>query len=473
MGEWRDIPLIGQAYENVEDVQVDQWASTMVDLIPVIVEGKLQLMKRPGLTDWVTLGTNQSVDGIYWADRQSVLLVVSGGRVWKITDATGVKVELTGASLRTNSPVSFATDGTRVVMANGGNMVYTDFTTLTPVGDPDAPANVTHVAYLDGYILANRSDTGEVHFSDINDLTNWSAIDLFQASSEPDHVVALGVKYREIILLGRETVEFWRNDGQNPFSRVEGSAQPYGTEAPYSLAWAGQWMWLDHRRRFAVMNGQAVENVSTPYDRVIQRYASVNDAIGFSVSIDAMPLYVLSFPTARETLCYNYETKQWHKWGYWDLTRGIYQRYRGQSYTFARAWGLHVVGDWNTGMLYTASRQVFTDSGNPIRSLLRTGHITHDTDWSKRSDCVRLRCKRGAGNSAIADPQVMMRRRVNNKSLWTQERWKSLGQVGQHEPFIDWRRNGIYKSVQYEFVHTDATDFVLMEAQELITPLGR
>ena len=94
--------------------------------------------------------------------------------------------------------------------------------------------------------------------------------------------------------------------------------------------------------------------------------------------------------------------------------------------------------------------------------------------WSGAGGAEAVVCAgSGAGNAAVADPQVMMRRRINNKATWTNERWKSLGQVGQHEPFIDWRRNGIYKTCQYEFCHTDDSDFVISGASELIEPLNR
>lgn len=475
MPEWKDLPLIAPAYENVEDVQVDQWAATMVDCVPVVVEGQLHLTKRPGLTARVDFGTNMPVDGLYWSNRHEVVLVVSNGRVFKITDSSLAYIELTGSSaLRPNSPVTFAGDATRVVMANGGQMVHTDFSTLTTMADADAPTDVSHVVFLDGYILANDGGTGKVQYSALNDLTNWIALDFFTAESNPDDVLAMNVAFREIIALGNESVEFWVNDGVTPFSRIPGSAQPFGIGAKHSLALAGStWMWLGHNRRMCTMQGRQVIHVSTPYDRVIQRYTSVNDAVGYSTSIDGMPLYVLNFPTARETLVYNHENQQWHKWGYWDSARGSYQRFRGLSYCYAAAWNLHLVGDYASGILYAFDRQTFTDDGNPIRSLLRTGHISHGAEFTKRSEIVRLRCKRGLGHSGVPDPKIMMRRRINNKAQWTNERWKSLGQVGQHEPYIDWRRNGVYKTCQYEFTHTDDSDFIVTKAQEFLTVLGR
>ena len=473
--EWKPIPLIGPTNENVDDVEVDQWAATLVDGIPVIVEGQLHIVKRPGLTAFVNLGTNLPIDGLYWWDKRRVVLAVSAGRVWKITDSAGTKVELTGSTeLLQGQIVTFADDGTKCIMANGGKMLYTDLVTLTTITDPDAPIAVSHVAFIDGYIHANEVGSSKDHWAEIGDLTNWLALSFFSAESDPDDLVAMKVAFREIIALGRQSVEFWVNDGIAPFSRIPGSAQPYGTEAPYSLAQVGRsWMWLSNQRRLVTMQGREVIEVSTPYDRVIQRYSSVADAIGYTVSIDGYPLYILNFPSARETLAYNYQTQQWHKWGYWDASRAIYERYRGQTYCFARAFNQHLVGDYANGIIYKAERGVFTDNGNPLRTMLRTGHITHGADFTKRSNIVRLLTKRGAGNSSVADPQMTMRRRINNKAQWTNERWKSLGKVGEHQNFVEWRRNGIYKSIQYEFTHSDDSDFMLMSASENLEVLGR
>ena len=474
MADWQEIPLVTQAYESVDDVEVDQLNATIIDAIPVLVGDKIHLHKRFGLQEFVDLGTGQPVDGLYWFDRGRVVIAVSGGRVFKITDGLGTTVELIGSTaLRSNSTVTFTSDATRVLMANGGRMVHTDLASLTTMADPDAPTDVTHVTSVDQYALANDAGSGVIMFSDLTDLTGWQALSLFTAESKPDDVVAIAEGFREIIALGRETVEFWVNDGQNPFSRINGSAQPFGTVAPHSLALVGStWMWLDHKRRFATMQGRQVVNVSSPYDRLIQRYQAVDNAIGYAVSMEGMPLYVLNFPTVDETLVYNYVTQQWHKWGYWDSAAGAYERYRGASYCYASSFSLHLVGDHSNGKIYKAARSIYSDNGNPIRSLLRTGHISHGYGGDKQSDIVRLHVKRGVGNSAAENPQIMMRRRVNNRSQFGNERWKSLGRVGQQYPFIDWGPNGTYKTCQYEFVHSDNSDLVIMGAKEYVSPLA-
>ena len=473
--KWAKFPMTGPAHESVEEVELDQWASTIVDAVPIVVEGELHLMKRPGLTAWITLGTNLPIDGLYWWDKQRCVLVVSAGRVWKITDQAGTITEITGSTaLRQSALVSFADDGTKCMMANGGQMVYTDLTTLTTLADADAPQDATHVAYLDGYIVANDSGTGKVQFSNLNDMTAWNAADYFTGESRPDDVAAMKEGFRELALVGRESVEFWANDGVTPFSRITGSAQPFGISAPQSLALVGStWMWLSDKRQFVTMQGRQVVTVTSPYDRVMQRYQAVDDAVGYTLTVDGMPLYILNFPTARQSLAYNYVTQQWCKWGSWDVNRAQYERYRGQTYCYAKGWNFHLVGDYANGIIYKASRDVFTDNGNPIRTLIRSGHVSHGLEATKISDNFRVRCKRGAGNSDVANPQVMMRQRIDNKPRWSNERWKSLGRVGQHELTIDWRRNGVYKTVQRELVHSDNSDFVLVGAKEDFTWVGQ
>lgn len=482
MAEWRDIPLITQVHESIDDVQTDQHNATMVDVVPVQVDGTIHLIKRHGLerfTDGFSTGNNHPIDGLFWHEPMKMLIVVCEGTIIRVTDPLGSATGLgSPVGLILNSRATFAMNSNvsnNLIIANGGPMVYVDaaVTSHTVVADADAPTAVSHVAALDQYILANKVGTGSIYFSNINDLTAWQALDFFSAEYRPDYALASNEGFREIIVLGSETVEFWVNDGQTPFSRIPGSAQPFGTSAPHSLALVGStWMWLDHKRRFATMQGRQVVNLGSPYDRAIQRYATVNDAIGYEMTFDGMPLYVLNFPNAGETLVYNHLTQHWHKWGYWNTGQARYDRYRGMVYCYAKDWNMHFVGDHSNGLVYKLSRSVFTDDGNPIRSLLRTGHVSHGIYADKISDCVRLRVKRGMGDSQVENPQIVMRRLVNNRAQWGNERARSLGRAGQHYPFIDWKGNGIYKTCQYEFTHSDNTDLVIMGAQELVTALG-
>lgn len=481
-----DIPLVGPPNANVDEEHLDQSSAEIYDFIPVIIEGKIHLIKRFGLTPLVNLSPddNEPVNGLYWYDRGRKVVAVCGNRVNTINDPFGTIGGPGATALLPNGVATFASaeggstfvgSNTGVVIANGGPMVWTNLTNAVTLDDAQTPSRVSHVASLDKYVLCNDLDTGQINFSPINNPDgDWVALDSFGAESEPDFTVAIGKAYQELIALGRESVEFFYNDGHTPFSRITGSVQPFGTTAPHSLCMvAGAWMWLDHQKRLVRMNGRQVAPLSNPYERLIQRLVSVEDAVGYSTMVDGRSIYVLNFPSARVTLSYAVGADIWHKWGYWDLGNAEYQRFRAMSYCYATAWGLHLFGDHSNGIVYKATTNSFTDNGNPIRSALRTGHISHGTKFNKRSNYVQVHCKRGVATEDVTDPVLTMRRRVDNRAAWTSERHASLGGSGDHRPYVMFRKNGKYQTCQYEFVHTDNTDCAIMDAKEDITVLLR
>lgn len=491
--QWIDVPLIGSVEESADESLLDQAAATIQDAVPRLIEGKLRLQKRAGLVPIVDLGTNAPVDGLYnsrligGAGFLGIVIVFSAKQYWQLTNIPGYGFGVSAASgviaeQQAGVPVKVAeveaSGSVALYYANGGKILDL---TGTPIADADAPTAVTHLASLNTYLLANKVGTNKVYFSEPATPTSWVAIDFFSAEGDPDNVLAIDTAYQELIVLGEQSVEWWFNDGVTPFSRIQGSAQPFGTSAPYTLVnVGGPWMWLDQFRRFVTQQGRAVLPMVTPYDRVVQRMDIVSDAYAHYTVIDGQPVYVVTFPSARQTLAYHVATQQWHRWGFWNATAGAYEQWRGKSYTYMTATNTPLVGDHSNGVIYRASGTAYDDrlrltdtTGAPIRTLLRTGHISHGTLATKRSHIMRVRCSRSAPTDTVQNPQLMMRRRVNNGAKWTNERWKSLGAGGNTGITLDWRRNGIYKTVQYEFIHSDASPLEVAGAQEYVEVLGR
>lgn len=457
------LSIFREPHENVDQSGLDELNATVQD---AYVNELKQTEKRPGLQELCDLGTTFGVDGLFWWNQKGVVLAVSAGRVWKITDLSGSLTELTGATLSTGTRVTFATNGTLTVMANGANMVHTDNSALTQMADADAPTAVTHVAFLDSYIMANSVGTARTYYSDLNSVTAWTSTSFFTAESNPDNATAMKVGWREVLVAGNESVEVWINDGQTPFSRLQGGIIQRGCSAPYTIQQVGNaWMWLDDRRKFVKLDGRDPTVISLPYDRVIQEMTAVDNAISDVIEVSGFPLYVTSFPSAGVTLVYNYLTESWSRWGYWDGSQGVYQRFLGNSYCYARGWNFHLFGDRTTGKIYKASRDVFTDDGNPIRSTRQTGFISHGTNQMKECVELTIRLKRSVANATVTDPQMMVRWR-NKNGAWNQERQVSLGQVGDHDYLVHLHRLGQYRVRQWEFTHSDATDWILVDAEE-------
>jgi len=465
-GTWKELPITGDPYRNVDESELDQISPMAQDSY---IDELGYTQKRPGLNLLVDLGTNAAIDGLYWWEQQGIALVVSNGRTWKMTDSVGTITELTGDSLLTGTPVTFAPNGTTMVMANGGRMVTTTAAgPTTYIADGDAPTTVSHVAFLDGYTLANQTGTQRFWWSDNLAPTSWNASSQALAQGSPDNLIALHVGWREILLAGTDSVEIWYDDGVTPFVRLNGGFVQRGVGAIYSIQQVGgNWMWLDESRRFVKLDNRTPSIVSFPFNKQIQGLSVVADAVSAMMEIDGLPLYVISFPTAGRTFAYHYAKDAWQDWGYWNTSLASYTAFRGRQYCFARPWNLHLVGDIGNGKVYSASRSYFTDAGNPIRTTRRTGFVSHGTMLHKFSRQLRIRLKRGAGNASVTTPQMFVRWR-NDGGAWGNDHYCSLGQVGQYEYVAKLNNLGRYQLRQYEFGHTDNSDFILVGAQELI-----
>jgi len=73
--------------------------------------------------------------------------------------------------------------------------------------------------------------------------------------------------------------------------------------------------------------------------------------------------------------------------------------------------------------------------------------------------------KRSTATSTVTHPTMMMRWREKN-GPWSNTRRLSLGEVGQHDLWVELTQLGMYRSRQYEFIHSDDTDWILADGKE-------
>lgn len=467
------VPLFDTAYTNTQGTVLNDKLSSFVNGYIDDLGGYHRFPGTLSLNDF-GLGAGVTVDGVYWWQQGGKAIVVIAGRVFGMTYLGGVATltELLGATLATGKPVVFATDGTYVFMANGGRIVYTDGVVATYMADPDVPITISHVAYLDGYILAAAAGN-KWYYSNVNDSLNWSALNFASASSNPDDITALHVLSREVFLFGPLTIEVWENDGTSPFSRVPGGAIQVGCGAPYSvtphfaknaygLREEGCYF-LNNKRQFLFYNGRSLAPIECAFQKDIQGFSSVSDCIGMAIEIAAQDFLIFTFPTADRTFLYNIGTKQWQELGKWNITNANYQRWIGNSYTYCQDWNLHLLGGANTSKIYSLATSYNTENGDLLRDARRSGDIDYGTSKQKRSNEFRVRLKRGEGGSTT--PVIMFRYRVNGKT-WSQERQVSLGDSGQYDIFQKIPARGLFRSRQYEITSTDNVEIVQADAEE-------
>lgn len=465
---WQPLPITGPPHKNLSDErELDVRSAQVVD---AIVDEAGHTVKRPGLLEFVDTGVANGIDGLYWWDEQGAAIAVVNQRVFKITDSTGTIAELTGSSaLLAGNRVSFDTDGTTLLMTNGGAMVHTAIGgPLTTMADAEAPTTVDGVVIHDQYAIAIVKDSASFQFSEVGSLTSWRSQDVATAEAKPDRTLAVLSNSDGFILFGARSTEFWIDDGVSPFSRVRGLTFDRGCGAKYSPALLGDtWLWIDERRRVIRATTNSIKEVSDAIDQDLQSLSSVSDAIGDIMTVHGWPLYVLTFPLANKTYVYDLKREFWTEWGNWDSGSATYLRFRGNSYCYAKAWNYHLVGDRSNGKIYRFERGTYQDNATTLRSLRRTGFITHGTSNLKRCKRIRLRLKRGTATGPVPNPTMVVRWRERGDT-WSNAHTANvtLGAVGVHDLYVDIRQCGTYRARQYEFYHADATDWILMGGEE-------
>lgn len=410
----------------------------------------------------------------YWAEKDCVI-AVGGGEVYKLTyiSNTPVITSLTGGTplLNSNAPTSITVDGTNFYAANGGSIVYgTSTGTPAIISDVDAPTTVSHVEFLDGYILAINPATNRFYWSDVNAGTSWNSLSFASAAGSPDLITSLKVYNREVYLFGQRSVEIWENDGTTPFARIPGGFIQSGCAAPHAvLQDENSLYWIDENRRLVRFAGKQVERLSTKFDRELQQLSSVSDGVAMKMQIDGYVFFIFTFKSANRTLVYNQTTNDWCEFGLWSNSDASYSRWIGNCYCYAEKWGLHLIGRRDRLTIAEVSRSFATDDSDVIRLARLTGHIDYGTGKTKMCNEVRFRAKRGAGLSS-GTPKLMMRYKIDNMN-WSNIKEFSLGNVGEYNIVVrDVRRNH-YRTKQYEFSATDAVDVVFTNAEEDIEVL--
>lgn len=483
------VPLFSPVYRNVDGVELTDQTSLLVD---GYTDELGYSRKRPGLSVFTQLGEigTHPVNGLFWWPQKNCVLAVCNGKTFKITYTYGSASvsNLTSATLATNAAVSCAFGwnaafASYAFLANGGNIIYTDGSALTvALTTSGVPTLVSHLAFIDGYLLANNLSTtttalrNQIMYSPVNDTLaagGWS--DYFSAAGNSDYILAVAVLNREIYLIGQSTTEIWENDGVTPFSRSASGFIESGCAAAHSpVIVGGSIYWLSDKRHFVKWTNGRMQKISSPYDKDISNFSSVSDATGHSVEIDGVQLIIWSFPTENRTLVYSLPINDngitpgsWSEWRHWDSTNLEYNRFLGNCHCWIPDWGLHLVGDKETSTIYSMSPGYFNDNGDEIRFYRKSGHIDYGTTREKISNQLRLRARRGDGISS-GTPKLLVSWLDDNKRQ-SNEHELSLGDSGEREIVLRMFRTGRYRTRQYEFSATDNIPVVFGDAEEDVT----
>jgi hypothetical protein len=408
----------------------------------------------PGLTLVSTPPTPGESRGIYTA---------SNGNRYEVVDTNVYAVSSTntytqiGSLTSASGPVSMVDNGTDLFIVDGttsGFTVKLATNVLSAVTDP-AFYGADKVDLVDGFFLFNRPGTPQFYISLFDGIT-FDPLDIASKSTYSDNLVTLAVMHREIWLFGALTTEVWYNTGASDFTfgRMPGVFIEHGCAAKHSVAkidLALFWLGQDLQGQAVVFAGRnyMAERISTHcIEQALSGYSRIDDATGFSYQQGGHAFYVLTFPTANATWCFDVVTGQWHQRAYLEAD-GTLSRHRMNCHSFNN--GRNLVGDWQTGAVYMLDPNAYTDNGVTIEYIRAFPHIL-GADGNRvlfRQFIADMEVGNGLPGDS-AEPEIRLRWSDDRGRSWGNAVQGSLGKVGEYLTSIQFQRLGYARDRVFE-----------------------
>ncbi len=425
------------------------------------------LVGTPGLSLWLNLTGNVVRGCINFNDIYA--FVVVGQYVYRVD--TYVGSILIGTIAFGDTPVSMATNGTTIFMVVGlKGYIITPATNSIVEYVNISFTGGTKVDFIDGSYVFNQPNTGK--FWVMNPYsTTLNPLYFATAEGSPDNLVTLLVNNREIWLFGVNTIELWYNTGDTtnfPYSRIGGAFIEQGCAAAFSVAKIDQkvvWLSSNERGRGMVYQAQGLQpsRISThALEREIATYSRIDDAVAYTYQQEGHSFYVLSFPTANTTWVFDFTTNLWHERA-WRQSDGLFGRHRSNCHMFFGR--KNIVGDWQTGNLYTLDMDKYSDNGNPLVRLRSSPHVTNELIRIGHN-VVQFDIETGIGlqSGQGSNPIAMLRWSDDGGHIWSNQRETSIGKIGKYRTRARFTRLGQSRDRVYELSISDPVKVVIIGA---------
>ncbi len=406
------------------------------------------LYGTPGLDLWASLGSDR-IWGMHVMGAN--LYVVSGNNVYVVNSASSST--LLGTMGTVSNVVIMDDNGTNVIiLLESGAAYLATATTLTQITDGDYISS-SSVTVLDSFAIFTKIDSDQFQISALNNAAAYDPLDIATAEGTSGNLVrAISIR-GELWLFKQFSTEIYYNSGAGdfPFIPIGSATIQRGCAAKRSVAIESNTvMWLGDDRVVYLGQGYSPTRISTfAIEKDIETYSVISDAEAFCYTEEGHKFYVLTFPTENVTWVYDITTRLWHE----RESFGI-GRWRATSYAFFA--GLNLVGDFETGKIYSLNLDTYTENGTTIQRIATSPPIFADTN---RVIFDRLQVMFDTGLGLVSgqgsDPQAMLRYSDDGGYNWSNERVVSIGLMGQYKNRAVWRRLGQARERIWEITVSD------------------
>ncbi len=436
------IPVLSGTYT---DADADFRSAYPVNLIPVPKDSgiaKGYLRPADGI---VKVGDGPGIDrgGINW---EGTHYRVMGTKIVSIS-STGV-VSVIG-DVGGTGQVSFDYSFDRLAIASSGRLFYLIGNVLTPVTDPDL-GTVLDVIWVDGYFMT--TDGTSLVVTELSDPLAVNPLKYGSSEADPDPVNGLLKIRGEVYAINRHTIEVFDNIGGDffPFQRIEGAQIQKGSLGTYcsceigdAVAFLGSGR--DEAPAIYIGTNATATKISTrEIDQILTTYTEAQLATSvLEKRVDKGHQHLLVHLPDR-TMVYDLAGSaavQEPLWFY--LTSAIegFSKYRGRNlvWIFER-WYCGDPTSTNFGYLDTSTSHQYGDMarwefGTTIIFNEGKGAVFHE---------LELICLTGRVVLGI-NPTISTSYSLDGET-WSDEKFVSVGSIGDRAKRIAWRRLGKMRS---------------------------
>lgn len=457
------LPISNQRCVNLKP-NIPQ-ADTVTDANLFNTEGLRQILDLSNLND--TCRGMHVMAGILYA--------VIGQKLYRIDRTYLVEVAVYGQTDLGTIPgferVWLADNGTQLcitavpdALTSGVSYIFTDSPdTLTQITSVNFDGPASSVVYSDGFFIFSKADGKKFFNSSINDGLTYDALDFSQAAADPDNIRALTVNKGQLLVLGSETVQLFRNIGRSPapYQGIPGGVIDLGVKSPQTVAkFAGGIVFvgsaIDESPSVWMISGATKSKLSTTsIDNELSKLT--DDQIGslFSFVYGESGSFFLGITTPTTTYVYDLTNQRWHE----------RQSIRGNTLTqyrvshIATAYGLLFVGDQQSGKIGVLDENEYLEYGVLVRRLVTSkpfdnmGNPLHLSQLEVVTEngvglAADITVDTGEVNGVAqtatggSDPMITLAWSDNGGRTFEGGLSRSMGKLGEYKKRQVWRRLG-------------------------------
>lgn len=391
-----------------------------------------------------------------------------------------------------NLPVYGAANPDQFVFITQNKAYYVQNASLQPVPWL-VDVEVIDVGFINQYFVFLAVDGDGFYYSEPGDVTQGDTTNFISAEASANKYLRLLVNDQRIWLQGGLISQVFYDqsaiDPVNPFTPDLSGVIEQGTAAPAASTKLDNgifWLGLNSAGGGIAWrnNGYQPVRISTfAVENAWRKYATVNDAWGYTVTIKGHTFWRVWFPDADVTWQYDAALPPnlgWSRIGYLNPQSGKIEADRGSC---AASFGQKIlVGDRQNGEVYELSLDALSDDGDAILCRRRAPIISNENKMVSYP-WFELDMETGVGDGSNLDPDngdvtpeanphVMMRYSNDWGKTWSNQRTRSMGTIGEFGKRVIWTRNGTGRQRVFE-VSISANVRVLINNAYLRDPLGR